>query len=139
LPPLRITFDTTKPVYPMRLSGKASSPQALRLYVLADHRMDASSPAQGRNLQLFFAGRDSSRNTYVTRYDGQWSQPSVITQDILFSQSARDDPHREVVTRYVQGSAITSANWTWLFIAGIAVLTAIVVGAVIATTRRRRR
>jgi hypothetical protein len=123
----------------MRLSGQASTPQALRLYVLADHRMDASSPVQGRNLQLFFAGRDSSRNTFVSRYDGQWTQPSMITQDILFTQSARDDAHREVVTRYVQGSSIPTSSWTWLFVAGIAVLAAIVIGVVIATAQRRRQ
>jgi hypothetical protein len=137
LPPLRITFDTTKPVYPMRLSGQASSPQALRLYVLADHRMDATSPVQGRNLPLFFAGRDESRNTYVTRYDGQWTEPKVITQDILLTQSARDEPHREVVTRYVQG-AVTESSMTWLFVAGLAILAAIILIVLVTFAQRRR-
>jgi hypothetical protein len=138
LPPLRITFDTSEPVYPMRLSGQASSAQALRLYVLAEHRMDATSPVQGRNLQLFFAGRDPARNTYVTRYDGQWVQPSLITRDIAFTQSARDDPHREVVTRYVQGP-VSESGMTWLFAAGIAILAAIILVVLFTFAQRRRR
>jgi hypothetical protein len=128
LPPLRITFDTASPVYPMRLSGQA------------DHRIDASSPVQGRNLQLFFAGRDSSRNTYVTRYDGQWTQPLLITQDIKFTQSARDDPHREIVTRYVPATGLTDQpGWTWLFVVGVALLAAIIIGVLLTFAQRRRR
>jgi uncharacterized protein DUF2330 len=141
LPPLEIAFDTSTPVYPMRLSGLATTPQALRLYVLAGHRMDASSPVAGRNLQLFFAGRDDTRDLYVSRYDGQWNDPSVIKQDIELSQSATDDPHREVITVYVQsGSQMFDGfvDW-WLWAAGVAVLLAVIAAVLITVIQRRRR
>ncbi|TCO65251.1 DUF2330 domain-containing protein [Actinocrispum wychmicini] len=138
LPPLRIAFDTADPVYPMRLSGLATTPQALRLYVLAPHKMDATSPAPNQEFQLYFAGRDDSRNTYVTRYDGQWGTPSVITQDVRITQSANDDPHREVVTRYVAGgtSGMSPEAWPWL--AGAVVLL-VLITAILLRARPRRR
>ncbi|XVV06109.1 DUF2330 domain-containing protein [Actinosynnema sp. CA-248983] len=47
LPPMRVTFETDAPVYPMRLSATAERVQPLRLYVLADHRVDIGNPAPG--------------------------------------------------------------------------------------------
>jgi hypothetical protein len=142
LPPLQVSFATSTPVYPMRLSGQATTPQALRLYVLADHRMDASSPARGGGtFHMYFAGRDDARGTYVTRYDGQWSKPSMINEDIRLTQSATDDPHREVVVRHVQaaGKESPATSGPWLFIGGIVLLVVIVAGVLIIVGMRAKR
>lgn len=93
LPPIRLSFQTTKPVYPMRLSGLASTPQSLRLYVLADHRVDTS----GLPMRLYFAGRDEARGKFVTRYDGSWPDPSRITADIQLATARTDDVYRTVI------------------------------------------
>jgi hypothetical protein len=77
----------------MRLSGLARTPQSLRLYVLADHRIDASGPS----LELYFAGRDETRGKFVTRYDGTWQDPSEITSDIQLATARTDDPYRTVI------------------------------------------
>ncbi len=139
LPPLKIAFATDTPVYPMRLSGQATSPQALRLYVLADHRMDATSPVPGWNMDLYFAGRDTTRNTFVTRYDGTYPDPARITQDIKFTKSPTDDAHRTVLTRYVPDTSSDAPSMTWLFVAGIAILLAILITGVITAYAHRRR
>jgi hypothetical protein len=93
LPPIRLSFATNTYVYPMRLSGLARTPQSLRLYVLADHRIDASGPS----LELYFAGRDETRGKFVTRYDGTWQDPSEITSDIQLATARTDDPYRTVI------------------------------------------
>lgn len=110
LPPLRVSFDAVTPVYPMRLSALATTPQALRVYVLAGHKMTATSPAPAAGeLTLVFAGRNDQARypavpatggapAYVTRYDGQWTDPGRITDDITFSQAPADSPYREVIT-----------------------------------------
>lgn len=140
LPPVRVAFDFADPVYPMRLSALATTPQALRLYVLAPHRMDATSPAPDQPMKLYFAGRDDAKNRYVTRYDGQWSTPSVIKNDVQLTQSASDDPHREVVTRYRTGykpAEVASPTWPWF--AGGTVLLALIVIALWYRSMRRLR
>ncbi|TDQ05624.1 DUF2330 domain-containing protein [Labedaea rhizosphaerae] len=122
LPPLRVSFDSPRAVYPMRLSAGASTPQSLRLYVLADHKMSATSPAPADGeLQLYFAGvNDQARYpavpatagtpTFVTRYDGDWPTPSDITDDISFTQAPDDQPYKTVITqRKVVHHSVTAA------------------------------
>ncbi|MEH1016938.1 DUF2330 domain-containing protein [Micromonospora sp. CPCC 206060] len=109
LPPMRLAFETDTPVYPMRLSATAENRQPLRLYVLADHRMDISNPApQGSMPDLTFAGEVKPDPQYptlsaalvgprfLTRYDGEFT-PAQITDDIRFTRSATDEPYRAVV------------------------------------------
>ena len=115
LPPMRLAFETDSPVYPMRLSATAEGTQPLRLYVLADHRVDVTNPAPaGSPPDLVFAGEvkpDPRYPTlsaalpgprYLTRYDARF-RPAQITGDIRFTRSATDEPHRAVVvvTEYV--------------------------------------
>lgn len=111
LPPLRVSFDAPDPVYPMRLSAGAATAQSLRLYVLADHKVTASSPAPAAgDLELYFAGVNdqakypavpatAGKPTFVTRYDGSWPEPSEITDDIAFAQAPTDEPHKTVITQ----------------------------------------
>ncbi|WP_338320822.1 DUF2330 domain-containing protein, partial [Streptomyces lonarensis] len=57
LEPLRLTFATDRPVYPMRLSQLAATQQALRLHVLADHRTVTEGTIGGDPVDVVFAGR----------------------------------------------------------------------------------
>lgn len=128
LPPMRMTFRTDAPVYPMRLSATAEYAQPLRLYVLADHRMAASNPtAPDEAPEPTFAGRLSAADLtdhpavaklatggeVLTRYDAEFT-PSEITDDIHLTPAATDEPYRAVVTetRYVtRSSTATVAFW----------------------------
>ncbi|CAL9567187.1 hypothetical protein SUDANB95_04718 [Actinosynnema sp. ALI-1.44] len=118
LPPLRVEFETDTPVYPMRLSATAQHAQLLRLYVLADHRVDVGNPApRGVAPELTFAGPvDRSADhpevsalligpRFLTRYDAEF-RPDFIEDDIRITRSATDDHHRAVVvvTEYVRSS-----------------------------------
>jgi hypothetical protein len=120
LPSMRITFAAEDPVYPMRLSATADHGQPLRLYVLADHRMDVSNPApRHAPAELTFAGRVEAgklaeypvfagmvdKRRFLTRYDATFS-PSAITGDITFTRAKTDDSFRAVVVkrRYVSGT-----------------------------------
>ena len=130
LPPIRLSFATNTYVYPMRLSGLAKTPQALRLYVLADHRIDAT----GLSLQLYFAGRDETRGKFVTRYDATWPDPSRITSDIQLATARTDDPYRTVIGDSVSDQAMSFAPMVWsviaMIVAGLAVLTVIILALV---------
>ncbi|MEV0678574.1 DUF2330 domain-containing protein [Actinosynnema sp. NPDC050436] len=116
LPPMRLTFETDTPVYPMRLSGTAEHVQPLRLYVLADHRVDVGNPApQDDAPELTFAGEVRAdpehpglsalltAPRYLTRYDAEF-RPERITDDIRITRAATDEPYRAVVvvTEYVR-------------------------------------
>ncbi|MFE2753893.1 DUF2330 domain-containing protein [Actinosynnema sp. NPDC059335] len=149
LPPMRLAFETDTPVYPMRLSATAEVVQPLRLYVLADHRVDVGNPAPGgRPPDLTFAGPVEPHpdhpalsamlpgRRFLTRYDGEFS-PTRITDDILITRSATDEPHRAVVTvtEYVRSSwPLPGAPLTLL---GLAVLGGGVFAVRRLVTRRR--
>lgn len=155
LPPMTLTFATDEPVYPMRLSAAAEYSQPLRLYVLADHRMDISNPAPaGEDPELTFAGwvrpgdlsehpalaELVSEQRFLTRYDAEF-RPEQITGDILLTRADTDDSYRATVveTRYVSRSNTIVAELTesvpawaiWLLsiVAGLAVVTLAVVVA----------
>lgn len=121
LPSMRITFATTDPVYPMRLSATARHSQPLRLYVLAEHRMDVSNPApEVSPAELTYAGwvepaeltgypvfaKLVERRRFLTRYDGEF-RPDAITGDITFTRAPTDETYRAVIVRdrYVEGSS----------------------------------
>ncbi len=149
LPSMRLTFDTETPVYPMRLSATAEYAQPLRLYVLADHRMDVSGPAPGgAEPELTYANWvrpaeladhpvlaemiDEPR--FLTRYDATFD-PAAITDDIHLTRAAADESYRGVVveTRYVTGTSTgTILLWLVSIAGGLAVLVLIGLG------RRRR-
>ncbi|HEV7647284.1 MAG TPA: DUF2330 domain-containing protein [Actinophytocola sp.] len=156
LPPMRMTFRTDEPVYPVRLSATAEYSQPLRLYVLADHRMDASNPAPpGQEPEATFAGRLRPADLadrpvlaklvtggeFLTRYDAAF-QPSEITDDIHLTRAANDEPYRAVVTetRYVTRSSATTVVM-WAVTIGIAVLflggAALLLSAAFVLRRRR--
>jgi hypothetical protein len=148
LPPMRLAFETDTPVYPMRLSATAQDVQPLRLYVLADHRMDISNPApEGSVPDLTFAGEvkpdpqyptlsaELAGPRFLTRYDGEFA-PAQITDDIRLTRAASDQPHRAVVTvtEYVRSPWPTPA--LPLILLGTALVAAAI--AVVRSRWRRR-
>jgi hypothetical protein len=145
LPPMRVSFETDTPVYPMRLSTTAEYTQPLRLYVLADHRVDITNPAPtGADPDLTFAGRVEPNPKYpqltesltgprfLTRYDATF-EPTLIRNDIQITPAATDEPYRAVVvvTEYV------TSSWPSLALPG-ALLALVAVASVVAWRRRPR-
>lgn len=157
LPPMRMAFTAEEPVYPMRLSAAADHSQPLRLYVLADNRMEVSNPAPGDDPpELTFAGTltpsDVSahpelaelvdRPRFLTRYDARFD-PADITGDIHLTQAATNEEHQDVVTRtrYVDPDpldALGGSGGVLALSAGVVAGTA-AIGAVVVVVVRRRR
>ncbi len=112
LDPIQISFPTDAPVYPMRLSAGASGPLLVTLYVLADHRMDASltmerdtpfadwvAPADlptGSALAGLLGGR-----MFLTKFEYTFFSPDVIDSDALLTKAASDEVFRTSITREV--------------------------------------
>jgi hypothetical protein len=151
LPPMRISFATDEPVYPMRLSAAADHGQPLRLYVLADHRMDVTDPTPGDGApEVNFAGwltpgdldgqpelaKLVPERRFLTRYDA-WVDPAEVTDDIRLTRAPEDEAYRAVViqTRYVRG--LSTVEVTLVVLGGV-VLAGLAAGAVILVRRRRR-
>jgi hypothetical protein len=149
LPSMRLTFDTTEPVYPMRLSATADHPLPLRLYVLAGHRMDFTGPVTGdRVTEPTYANplrpndladypvlaRQVSGPRFLTRYDTTY-QPSEITDDIHLRPAANDEPHQSVVVAYRYVSGTTAPPGVWI----VAIAAALVLAAAIVWMVRWRR
>jgi hypothetical protein len=106
-PPLRLTFASDRIVYPMRLSKGATTEQTVTVYVAAEHRVDATKlPDPDVTPELLYAGRaDDEALTapadFLTAYSVTYRDPSRITDDFTFEQSATDDEYQriEYVTR----------------------------------------
>ncbi|MEU9101221.1 DUF2330 domain-containing protein [Streptomyces sp. NPDC048361] len=104
LDPLSLTFASDRPVYPMRLSRLARTPQTLNLYLLGTHRMETASAIGGYEPQTLFAGRvthpggalgdltGQAPSVYVTALTQYFAQPSKITGDHEIRQAPTDTP-----------------------------------------------
>lgn len=114
LDPVRMTFQSSQLVYPMRLSVAAPSPQRVTVYTLSDHRQrrtDADAGARsGQSTEVQFAGdvstavRDpllreltGSHGGYLTKLEVNIPTPSQISSDFAFGNAPRDDAYRQVV------------------------------------------
>ncbi|ASF10324.1 hypothetical protein NBRGN_043_00120 [Nocardia brasiliensis NBRC 14402] len=107
--PIRLSFATERPVYPMRISGTA--PQRVQLYVLSDHRVARSDTgATTQTVDVEFAGRiadttnptltgmaDGGRN-YLTKMSVAIPDPSSRTTDFTFAAAPTDDEVRGRLT-----------------------------------------
>lgn len=97
---LRMEFPTDEPIYPIKLSQHARTRQGVKLFVLADHRMDAQGPtSSSHDLNVTFAGKvpagevglgDGER--YLTALEGSF-EPAKISDDIRFAQADSDKEH----------------------------------------------
>ncbi|GAA2042326.1 DUF2330 domain-containing protein [Catenulispora yoronensis] len=103
LDPIRITFATTDPVYPMRLSAGATTPQRVEVAMLAPHRMDAakapiatlpSTSSFGDWLDPSHTGKAlaglAAGKMFLTVFDNYFGKPAQITQDYQFAQAKSD-------------------------------------------------
>ncbi len=140
LQPLRLTFASDEPVYPMRLSRNAERQQTVQLYLLADHRMDPRTAAsQTYDPELRFAGRvEASVDTeslkpylgdgmFLTRWDNLIVEPKSIASDYTFAAADADTAYQEVTVLTRDRGAITSAVLLLLLLAAAIVIVFVVV------------
>ena len=149
LDPIRLSFDTEKFVYPMRLSQASESPQALRLYILDKQRTDVVKAAEGAAAGPLNAGRRTiwagdvtnpaltDRGTYLTVVDLRYAVPATqVTTDIaIVADSNVEDviPTQQVI-RLVNVLGVPLGS----LIVGWAVLGLLILfGALVARTRIR--
>lgn len=109
--PIRLTFDTKRLVYPMRLARSETTPQNVRLYVFDDRRhrvTQAAAPTLGidGDVEQLFAGRvEDSRlralGEYLTAFDINYADPqSEVTSDIGFFEASDNKEFSSTVTEY---------------------------------------
>ncbi|MBB4930094.1 hypothetical protein F4561_000914 [Lipingzhangella halophila] len=112
LDPLSVTFESDELVYPMRLSQQAETAQDVRLYLLADHRMERTdNDADQVPGELAYAGwLDPDSDTvsdeladligaepmFLTTMDHDIADPAAITSDFVFEPAAEDTEYQRV-------------------------------------------
>lgn len=109
LDPLRLTFDSSRLVYPMRLSRLAKTPQALELYVLAPHRMEPRGDIGGGAPRVTYAGwftpgqaplgelaEVAGRRMFLTGFQQSFARPELIDGDHEFRRAAEDTTFQRV-------------------------------------------
>ncbi|MEU1402343.1 DUF2330 domain-containing protein [Streptomyces sp. NPDC005728] len=146
LDPLHLTFASDRPVYPMRLSRLARTPQSLGLYVLAAHRMETRTAIGGQQPDVVFAGRLdkpagalgrlATGTPYLTALNQQFPDPARISGDHELRRTAADTPVQQVVheDRLREVAGIPA----WLLTVGGGLLL-VVTAVVLVVVRRSRR
>ncbi|MFI6682057.1 DUF2330 domain-containing protein [Streptomyces sp. NPDC050485] len=149
LDPLSLTFASDRPVYPMRLSRLAKTPQTLNLYVLAAHRMETASTIGGGPPETLFAGRIAHPSgalgdltgrpdaVYLTALTQFFGQPSLITGDHELHPSPDDTPFQRAW--YTDELMTVGGIPAWLLTVGGVLLVLAVGGGLIIRVRRTRR
>ena len=131
LDPLRVSFASNAPVYPIRLSRLAKTAQSVHLYVLAPHRVDVS----GLHMTTAFAGRVTpgqvaspdlrtmlGGGAFLTELVRQGIRPAEFTGDLSLNDTA-DTPYRQVET--VDGGLIEFLGvpaFLWFILLGVVVV-----------------
>ncbi|MEU8436687.1 DUF2330 domain-containing protein [Streptomyces sp. NPDC029216] len=144
LDPLRIRFDSTRLVYPMRLSRLAATPQSLGLYVLAAHRMEPASAIGGAAPEVTFAGTVTPTGAlaelagdgpvFLTAIEQRFPQPARIEGDHELRATRTDTAFRRVVYRNEILTVGGVPAWLPTLAAALGVL-----GAAVLHLRRRAR
>ncbi|MFJ8307945.1 MULTISPECIES: DUF2330 domain-containing protein [unclassified Streptomyces] len=149
LDPLSLTFASDRPVYPMRLSRLAKTPQTLNLYVLGEHRMQTASTIGGGPPETLFAGRITHPSgplgdltgrpdaVYLTALTQFFGQPSLIDGDHELHPSADDTPFQR--TSYTDELMTVGGIPAWLLTVVGVLLVPAAGGAVTIRMRRTRR
>ncbi|MEZ0354430.1 DUF2330 domain-containing protein [Mycobacterium sp. pR1184] len=149
LNPVRMTFPSTKLVYPMRLSVAAAGPQQVTVFTLSDHRQQRTdpdaAPAVGQRVQVQFAGNvaaevrnpllrelSADHGGYLTKLQVNIPKPEQISSDFTFANAANDDAYRQVI--YVDRNTVIPVE-----LAGFAVFVFVVIAVVLIFAIRRRR
>ena len=140
LDPLRMTFTTSAPVYPIKLSNFAKDVQAVTLYVAAAHRMEITREASPSYVEPMFAGRVPAADLGLASLDGQdvyltaftqILQPGSVTADYEFGRAADDTTYQRVTYQTV--------DLSWVTLLGAVVVVLGVMGVVIALSIRQGR
>jgi hypothetical protein len=112
--PLWLSFDTERPIYPMRLTALMKSYIHLLIFVLADHRMMwqdheyagikfveetmlSSLSAQESDTDL--VDLLTHRSYFITKLNFGAFRPDMMEEDLYFERAEDDEPYREVVHR----------------------------------------
>lgn len=154
LDPLHLSFKTDKPVYPMRLSERATSTQRVTLYTLTTGPTELQGPPLAE--QWSGALDDSAgaqvrqvagdRTTYLSEWSG-YLEPALITDDFHFT-AAEAAPATATMTTTTptdhvgendSAAAAPPDQGAWPYVAGAAVLAVLVFAGVgVALVRRRQ-
>jgi hypothetical protein len=154
LSPVRMTFQASQLVYPMRLSVAATSPQQVTVFTLSDHRQqrtDTDATGQsGQSTQVQFAGNVSTalrdpllrelagnHGAYLTKIQVNIAAPSQISSDFAFGNAPSDDAYRQVV--YVDHNVAIPIVFVLLAALLVGAVAATVIILVVLRQRRRRR
>ncbi|WP_280511913.1 DUF2330 domain-containing protein [Nocardia farcinica] len=151
LDPVRLSFDSDRLVYPMRMSAAARTPQSVHLYVLDRHRVArADDDAAHHYSSVEFAGRvdpadvadpllrelTAAGQDYLTEMQVHIADPATVTTDFTFTAAPEDADYRR---RFVQTDEVMlfglPAGYVVLGAAGLAA--AVVVIAVVRVARAR--
>ncbi|MFJ6459606.1 DUF2330 domain-containing protein [Streptomyces sp. NPDC091387] len=152
LDPLRLRFAGDGPVYPMRLSRLATTPQSLGLYVLAANRTEPRGAIGGAPPEVTYAGRvgagqerraypalgalTGGKPVFVTAIDQAFPRPELIDGDHELRAAASDTPYR---TTYYRDELLTAGPvpaWVLSLLgAGVAAVAALLL---VVRARRRR-
>lgn len=146
LDPLHLTFSADKPVYPMRLSRLARTPQSLGLYVLAPHRMEPASGIGGERPRVTFAGRVSAKSgplaelaqgtPFLTAVGQEFPTPSLIDGDHVLRRTASDTTFQQVIYEDRLRKVAGAPAWLLTVVGGLAL---VVTAAALLAVRRSRR
>ncbi|WP_062988400.1 DUF2330 domain-containing protein [Nocardia anaemiae] len=100
--PVRLSFDSDRFVYPMRMSSAAEHAQYVHLYTLSEHRVRRSDPdAAAQRVRVDFAGRVATSDPelapvttngrdYLTELRISIDSPADIRSDFAFEADASD-------------------------------------------------
>ncbi|MEV4241129.1 MULTISPECIES: DUF2330 domain-containing protein [unclassified Nocardia] len=100
--PVRLSFDSDRFVYPMRMSSAAKQAQYVHLYALSEHRVRRSDPdAAAQSVHVDFAGRVATSDpelaavttngrNYLTELRVSIDTPADIRSDFAFEADASD-------------------------------------------------
>ncbi len=147
LDPIRLTFETTRLIYPTRISQVETAPQSMRLYVFDKQRVTvakANSPTVeiDGDVSVAWAGevsdaRLTAMGAYLTVFDITYTEPKKqITSDLAFVYSVSDRDVKPETVHYAMvtllGIPVGTLVVGWAVI-GLALVTGHVVG------RRRAR
>ncbi|RPF33125.1 DUF2330 domain-containing protein [Streptomyces sp. TLI_185] len=146
LDPLHLTFASGQPVYPMRLSRLARTPQSLGLYVLAAHRMETRSAIGGEQPRVTYAGRVTAKSgplaglaagtPFLTAIGQEFPYPSSISGDHVLRRASADTPFQQVI--YEDRLRKVAGIPAWLLTVAGAFALAVAAVMVFAVRRSRR-
>ncbi|MEU6381410.1 DUF2330 domain-containing protein [Streptomyces sp. NPDC046909] len=146
LDPLHLTFSADRPVYPMRLSRLARTPQSLGLYVLAPHRMEPASAIGGERPRVTFAGKVTAKSgplaelaqgtPFLTAVGQEFPTPSLIDGDHVLRRAASDTAFQQVIYEDRLRKVAGIPAWLLTVVGGLAL---VVTAVTLPVVRRSRR